>query len=203
MSTDRNLLFGVLALQSDLIDAQQFAEICSLWSTRKKLPLSDRWRRRHFTPRTACGTGKCKATKCISHRGTKACSAMREMNSLPVSRNWRSDYIPKIGSECWQRCARIWLVRRLIMRWSIACSTKMAPIAGSHPAPQCCAIAPESRIAWLAPTKISLIESGPRKSCTPARSAIAQASPLCRMGLLFLITHCGITENLLDLDERE
>ena len=29
--TDRNLLFGVLALQADLIDAAQFAEACSAW----------------------------------------------------------------------------------------------------------------------------------------------------------------------------
>ncbi|HEY7330970.1 MAG TPA: PAS domain S-box protein [Gemmataceae bacterium] len=41
MNTDRNLLFGVLALQADLIDTQQFVEICSLWSTRKNVLLAD------------------------------------------------------------------------------------------------------------------------------------------------------------------
>ncbi len=30
--TDRNLLFGVLALQADLLDPQQFAEACSAWA---------------------------------------------------------------------------------------------------------------------------------------------------------------------------
>jgi serine/threonine-protein kinase len=39
MDTDRNLLFGVLALQADFIDAAQFAEICSAWSTRKDTSL--------------------------------------------------------------------------------------------------------------------------------------------------------------------
>ncbi len=41
MSTDRNLLFGVLALQADLIDARQFIDICSLWTTRKSVPLAE------------------------------------------------------------------------------------------------------------------------------------------------------------------
>jgi len=39
--TDRNLLFGVLALQADLIDAAQFAEACSGWAGRKDVPLAD------------------------------------------------------------------------------------------------------------------------------------------------------------------
>jgi PAS domain S-box-containing protein len=41
MDTDRNLLFGVLALQADLIDPQQFIEACLLWTTRKKERLAD------------------------------------------------------------------------------------------------------------------------------------------------------------------
>ncbi len=41
MNTDRNLLFGVLAMQMDLIDAARFAEGCAAWSIRKHLPLSD------------------------------------------------------------------------------------------------------------------------------------------------------------------
>jgi WD40 repeat protein/serine/threonine protein kinase len=39
--TDRNLLFGVLALQADLIDQAQFVEACSLWATRKQIPLAE------------------------------------------------------------------------------------------------------------------------------------------------------------------
>src|SRR5262249_3580251 len=41
MSTDRNLLFGVLALQADFIDKVQFAEACSAWAARKETPLAD------------------------------------------------------------------------------------------------------------------------------------------------------------------
>jgi serine/threonine-protein kinase len=41
MDHDRNLLFGVLALQADLIDTAQFAEACSAWAARKDVPLAD------------------------------------------------------------------------------------------------------------------------------------------------------------------
>jgi serine/threonine-protein kinase len=41
MDTDRNLLFGVLALQADLIDQGQFVEACTLWTTRKGVSLAD------------------------------------------------------------------------------------------------------------------------------------------------------------------
>ncbi len=41
MNTDRNLLFGVLALQADLIDADRFAEACSAWAAKKAVPLAD------------------------------------------------------------------------------------------------------------------------------------------------------------------
>lgn len=41
MDTDRNLLFGVLALQVDLIDAKQFAEACAHWTAKKEVPLSE------------------------------------------------------------------------------------------------------------------------------------------------------------------
>jgi PAS domain S-box-containing protein len=40
MDTDRNLLLGVLALQVDLIDAAQFIEACTLWTTRKSSSLA-------------------------------------------------------------------------------------------------------------------------------------------------------------------
>jgi tRNA A-37 threonylcarbamoyl transferase component Bud32/predicted RNA-binding Zn-ribbon protein involved in translation (DUF1610 family) len=38
---DRNLLFGVLALQAAFIDKDQFAEVCAVWITRKKAALAD------------------------------------------------------------------------------------------------------------------------------------------------------------------
>src|SRR4051794_14971296 len=39
--TDRNLLFGVLALQAGLIDQAQLIEACTLWTTRKQIFLGD------------------------------------------------------------------------------------------------------------------------------------------------------------------
>jgi len=36
-----NLLFGVLALQADLIDSRKFIDACTLWTTRKSVPLVD------------------------------------------------------------------------------------------------------------------------------------------------------------------
>src|SRR5262245_19643286 len=41
MDTDRNLLFGVLALQADLIDADRFARSCALWAADKSRPLAE------------------------------------------------------------------------------------------------------------------------------------------------------------------
>lgn len=40
METDRNLLFGVLALQLGLIDSDQFIAACRAWTVRKNVPLS-------------------------------------------------------------------------------------------------------------------------------------------------------------------
>ncbi|MED5401341.1 MAG: serine/threonine-protein kinase [Planctomycetota bacterium] len=39
MSVDQNLLLGVLALQMDLIDSEQFAQACTLWSSSKQRSL--------------------------------------------------------------------------------------------------------------------------------------------------------------------
>jgi PAS domain S-box-containing protein len=41
MNADRNLLFGVLALQADVLDADQFIKACMLWTARKQTPLAD------------------------------------------------------------------------------------------------------------------------------------------------------------------
>ena len=41
LDRDANLLFGVLCLQADPIDAGQFAEAGALWAARKNQPLAD------------------------------------------------------------------------------------------------------------------------------------------------------------------
>jgi hypothetical protein len=40
-STDRNLLFGVLTFQAELVNTWQFAEACCAWADRKETPLPD------------------------------------------------------------------------------------------------------------------------------------------------------------------
>jgi len=40
-NADRNLLFGVLALQLELIDPRQFADACAGWASRKEIALGD------------------------------------------------------------------------------------------------------------------------------------------------------------------
>lgn len=41
METDRNLLFGLIAMQSDLIEMRQFVDACTLWGSRKDSALAD------------------------------------------------------------------------------------------------------------------------------------------------------------------
>jgi serine/threonine-protein kinase len=41
MDTDRNLLFAALALQAGLIDRDRFVQACTLWATRKDVPIAD------------------------------------------------------------------------------------------------------------------------------------------------------------------
>ena len=41
MNTDQNLLFGVLALELELIDIRQFAEVCCTWAAHKDKSLAD------------------------------------------------------------------------------------------------------------------------------------------------------------------
>jgi PAS domain S-box-containing protein len=39
MDTDRNLLFGVLALQADVLNSDRFIKACTLWTTRKEVSM--------------------------------------------------------------------------------------------------------------------------------------------------------------------
>jgi hypothetical protein len=41
MNADRNLLFGVLALQADFIGPAEFVRACAIWATRKEVVLGD------------------------------------------------------------------------------------------------------------------------------------------------------------------
>jgi PAS domain S-box-containing protein len=41
METDQNLLFGLIAMQSDLIEMRHFVDACTLWGSRKDTPLAE------------------------------------------------------------------------------------------------------------------------------------------------------------------
>jgi serine/threonine-protein kinase len=70
MDTDRNLLFGVLALQADLLDNDRFAEACSAWAARKDIPLADLLVQRGWlTPEDRADVDKLLARKLARHNG--------------------------------------------------------------------------------------------------------------------------------------
>ncbi len=70
MDTDRNLLFGVLALQADLLDNERFAEACSAWAARKDTPLAELLVQRGWlTPADRADVEKLLARKLARHNG--------------------------------------------------------------------------------------------------------------------------------------
>jgi hypothetical protein len=80
-TTDRNLLFGVLALQTDLIDADQFAKGCALWAADKARPLADvlvaqGW----LTPADRADVGKLLDRKLRKHGGDARASLAEVAN---------------------------------------------------------------------------------------------------------------------------
>jgi serine/threonine protein kinase len=87
MDTDRNLLFGVLALQADLIDPERFARACALWSAQKGTPLADLlvqlgW----LTPEDRADVEKVLGRKLKKH-GDDARAGLAEVTTDPVKRS--------------------------------------------------------------------------------------------------------------------
>jgi serine/threonine-protein kinase len=83
---DRNLLFGVLALQADLIDQAQFAEACAAWATRKDTPLADLLAARGWlTPQDRADVERLLARKLQRHQGD-AHACLIETTSLDARR---------------------------------------------------------------------------------------------------------------------
>jgi serine/threonine-protein kinase len=86
MDTDRNLLFGVLALQADLIDDAQFARACSEWAGRKQTPLADLLLERGWlTPSDRADVEKLLERKLKTHNGDTRAS-LAEVATDPVKR---------------------------------------------------------------------------------------------------------------------
>jgi serine/threonine protein kinase len=83
-SADRNLLFGVLALQADLLDAARFAEACTAWSARKDTPLASLLVERGWlTPEDRQGVEQFLERKLNKHAGDVRAS-LAEVLSDPV-----------------------------------------------------------------------------------------------------------------------
>ena len=87
MDTDHNLLFGVLALQADLIDPARFAEACTAWSARKGTPLADLLVERGWlTPSDRADIEKFLARKLQKHGGD-ARAGLAEVSTDAVKRS--------------------------------------------------------------------------------------------------------------------
>lgn len=75
MDADRNLLFGVLALQADLIEIRQFAEACTAWSARKNISLCELLIERGWlTPQDGADVEKLLQRKLQKHGGSSQAS---------------------------------------------------------------------------------------------------------------------------------
>src|SRR5262249_42121871 len=84
MDADRNLLFGVLALQADLLTPAQFAEACSAWAARKGTPLADLLVERGWLgPDDRADVEKLLLRKLAKHKGDVRAS-LAEVTSDPV-----------------------------------------------------------------------------------------------------------------------
>jgi hypothetical protein len=84
MDTDRNLLFGVLALQADLLDPEHYVRACTLWSAQKNTPLADLLvQQRWLTPADRANVEKLFESKLKKHRGD-AQAGLAEVTTHPV-----------------------------------------------------------------------------------------------------------------------
>jgi tetratricopeptide (TPR) repeat protein/tRNA A-37 threonylcarbamoyl transferase component Bud32 len=84
---DRNLLFGVLALQADLLTPARFAEACSAWAARKETPLADLLVERGWlTPSDRADVEKLLQRKLAKHQGD-AQAGLAEVTTDQVRRS--------------------------------------------------------------------------------------------------------------------
>jgi serine/threonine-protein kinase len=87
MDTDRNLLFGVLALQADLLDPDRFAEACAAWAVRKDTPLADLLVERDWlTPADRADVERLLERKLKKHHGD-ARASLAEVRSDRIARS--------------------------------------------------------------------------------------------------------------------
>ncbi len=108
VDVDRNLLFAVIALQNDLIDQKQLAEVCAVWALRMKDPLADLLIERGWLTEGECReVERALERKLKKHRGdvratlgliagAEARDAIRSIDN-PVLRNSLSSLPPSSG----------------------------------------------------------------------------------------------------------
>lgn len=90
MDTDRNLLFGVLALQADLITPSGFVEACTLWASQKQTPLSELLVQRGWlTAEDRADVERLLQRKLIKHNGD-ARASLAEVASAAVRQSLAS-----------------------------------------------------------------------------------------------------------------
>jgi tetratricopeptide (TPR) repeat protein len=87
MNTDRNLLFGVLALQADLLDPARFAEACTAWSARKDTPLADLLVERGWLTPEERGHMEFLLGRKLKKHGGDARAGLAEVTTDPVRRS--------------------------------------------------------------------------------------------------------------------
>jgi hypothetical protein len=109
-ATDRNLLFGVLALQADLIDPGRFAEACAAWSARKDTPLADLLVERGWlTPTDLADIEKLLQRKLAKHKGDAGASlahqrqgeswALSSRFSSSLQKDWKCSILSSFPRE--------------------------------------------------------------------------------------------------------
>ncbi len=87
MDIDRNLLFGVLALQADLIDPARFARACTDWATRQDTSLADLLIERGWLTPAGRADLENQLRRQIGKHGGDAWAGLAEVTTDPVRRS--------------------------------------------------------------------------------------------------------------------
>jgi hypothetical protein len=99
VDTDRNLLFGVLALQADLMTAAQFAQACSAGAAAKDTPLADLLVERGWlTAGDRADVDKFLQRKLQKHRGD-ARASLAEVVTDPVRQSLAGQADPDVHAS--------------------------------------------------------------------------------------------------------
>ena len=100
MDTDRNLLFGVLALQADLIDADRFTKACALWVMDKDRLLADILvERQWLAPSDRADVEKLVQRKLAKHGEGVLRLVLQKLERLVSAGHWPASSMPTSGDR--------------------------------------------------------------------------------------------------------